>query len=234
MGRISGGVLIGLGLLLWYVGGRSGGTAFVNLGIGSILLGLVLLPMPGRGHVGRDALELTLKPNCAFLSNLVEDLGLRGKPVFIPPCENLPGGGLFIPASDDFSIPLGKLGGGTVLVAGPRSETGLLVSPAPGSDLLDYVDEDLTGKGVPYAASAVSSALSALGLGRAEVFEEEGRIDVFVRPICRSPYADPVTSAVLMALAVGSGELLSVEDVRKERGYLKVTVKRLGGVERWL
>ncbi|WP_367883090.1 hypothetical protein [Thermococcus peptonophilus] len=135
MGRISGSVLIGLGgILLWYTGGQSGETALVNLGIGSILLGLVVFPpMPGWGHVSRDALELAVEPGCTFLSNLVRDLELKGKAVVIPPYENLPEGGIFIPASEEFHVPLGgKLGEGTVLVTGTRQETGLLISPVPG------------------------------------------------------------------------------------------------------
>ncbi len=95
--------------------------------------------------------------------------------------------------------PLGKLDGNTVFLAGTEDESGVLIGPPPGrGGIIDYTLENVGelsgGTGIGYAASAVSSVLSALGLGSAEVFEkEDGEIEVFAKPpLCGGPaYADP-------------------------------------------
>lgn len=239
MGRIWGGILVIAGIGLWYYGGTSGVPYLVNLGIGTVILGLVVAALPMGGQVEKESLVLSCDPFCGFVGNLVEDLELKGNPVVIPPYENLPSGGVFIPRSKDFRVPLGKLDGNTVFLAGTEDESGVLIGPPPGRGIIDYTLEnvgELSGTGIGYAASAVSSVLSALGLGSAEVFEkEDGEIEVFAKPLCGGPaYADPAVSAVLLGIAMGSGELLEVESVENAGEHVKVTLRRLGGVERWL
>lgn len=239
MGRILGSILLAAGIVLWYHGGVSGRTSLVNLGIGAIILGLVIAAMPSRGHVDREALFLTCEPSCEFVEKLRNDLELRGKPLIIPPYENLPKGGIFFPKSGTVSLSLGKFDEGTVFVTGTEEESGVLISPPAGWALVNYIEENvggLSGTGLGYASSAVSSGLSALGLGSAEAFErEDGTIEVFVKPLCDGPvYADPVASAVLLGIAAGMEELLRIESVENVKDYVKVTLKRLGGIERWL
>ncbi|NJE62126.1 hypothetical protein [Thermococcus sp. 21S7] len=238
MGRIIGGALIAAGVILWYYGGTGGSVSLVNLGIGSIILGLVSVALPLHGAVDSAVLPLVCGPSCEFLGALEKDLELQGDPIVIPPYENLPKGAFFLPRSRNFTIGLGRFGEGTVFVTGSERESGLLISPPPGWGLVEYALEnvgELSGTGLGYASSAVASVLSALGLGSAEVFEEEGKINVFVKPLCGSPvYADPVVSAVLVGIALGVEELLRVVSVGRSGEYLKITLERLGGIEKWL
>ena len=238
MGRTIGGALIVIGLGLWYYGGVSGVTPLVNLGIGSIILGLVLATLPLRGQVDRDSIPMVCASASEFLSNLKNDLELRGSPIVIPPFENLPRGGIFLPKSEEVSISLGKLDEKTVFVTGPEQESGVLITPPLGWDILDYAFEnigDLRGSGIGYASSAISSVLSGMGLGSAEVFEGEGKVEVFVSSPCGgSVCGDPVVSAVLLSVAIGSGELFRVLSTERKGEYIKVVLEPLGRVERWL
>jgi len=95
--------------------------------------------------------------------------------------------------------------------------------------------EDVSGAGVGYAASALSGVLGRLGLQGIKVFEEGETIEAYVPVDCTDlPYADPVVSALLVALADGAGEVLVVEETGEVKGHLKLTLKKAGGVERWL
>ena len=235
MGRLSGGLMVLVGMGLWYYGGTSGNSVFVNLGMGSIILGLVLAVLPSG--VDRGSLFITCESFCSFLKNIEDELGLNGKAVIVPPNENLPRGGLFLTKSPEFSISLGRFREGEVFVVGTDRESGVLVSPPPGWNIVEYVIDnvgDLRATGLGYASSAVSSAISALGIGSAEVFEKEGELEVFVKPVCTNPHADPVLMAVLLGVAMGIEELLLIDSVDAEGDHFRARVKRMGGVEEWL
>ncbi|NJE05683.1 hypothetical protein E3E36_05905 [Thermococcus sp. M36] len=237
MGKLIGGGLIILGIGLWYYGGSSGSTSMVSLGLGAIILGLVLSAFPFRGYVARDALPLLTGSLCEFVEESVRGLELEGVPVVIPPYDNLPRGGVFIPKSGRFSLSLGMLHEGDVFVLAGGG--GLLISPAPGWEVVEYTvrnSGDIRGTGVGYASSAVSSTLSALGLGSAQAFDEGGgRISVFVRPLCGgSVYSDPVVVAVLLGIAMGENQLLEVESSEVVGEYVRITLRKIGGVEEWL
>ncbi|WP_456395678.1 hypothetical protein [Thermococcus sp.] len=240
MSRTVGAALIGIGIILWYHGGTSSNATFINLGIGSIILGLVVAAFPARGYVSREALELSCRDMAEFFEKIVDDLELEGNPVYIPPYENLPQGGVFIPKMKDFRLSLGRLDEGDVFVTGSERETGILISPPPGYELLRYFEEnygELSGTDVGYASSVISGGLGAFGIGSAEVFEEEGSIEVYIKPLLpgiRRVWGDPVSSAVLLGIAMAKGGLISVEDVREANGYLRLKVRMLGSVEEWL
>jgi len=238
MGKLLGGLSAAAGILLWYYGGTRGLIPLVNLGIGAIILGMVLSTVSPRGYVDREALELSCNGFCAFLGNLGEGLKLRGRPVIMPPFDNLPRGGIFLPESEEFSPRLGKLDEKSPLVAGSRNESGLLISPPPGWGIIEYARNnvgELQDTGVGYASSAVSSVLGSLGLGSGEAFEGEGEIEVYAKPICEGPfYADPVVSAMLLGVAMGKNEILAVKSAEKVKDHWKIVLEPLGGVKRWL
>ncbi len=231
MGKVSGVTLTALGTILWYAGGSLGNQAMVNLGVGAIILGIVAFSLPGWKCLPSETRDVLSASPCAFFSNLASDLELRGKAFIVPPYENLPHGGIFIPVSPKGSPNLGRLLEGRVLYSEP--EPGLLLSPVPGWKLIDGLE--LLGAGVGYASSAVSGILDRLGLPDVKAFEDGDTVEVYVKTRCSDfPYADPVLSAVLVALAAGADEVLTVEDIGEVKGYLKLLLRKAGGVERWL
>ena len=240
MSRTVGAALIGIGIILWYHGGTSSNAGLVNLGIGSIILGLVVAAFPARGYVSRESLELSCGDMSEFLGKISKNLELEGKPVYIPPYENLPSGGIFIPKSEEFRLSLGMLDENDVFITGSEKESGILISPPPGYRLLKYFKDnygEIRETDVGYASSAVSGGLSALGIGSAEVFEEEGTIEIYIRsflPRNTEVWGDPVSSAVLLAIAEATGELISVEEAQMVKDYIRMKARRLGKVEEWL
>jgi len=237
MGRLWGSVLIITGAVLWYYGGNVGSTGTVNLGIGAMVLGLVLAALPQRGHLDREAFEISCAGFPELIENAVRDARLKGPPVVIPPYENLPHGGIFLPESENAIVSLGRVSEGTVFITGGKDESGILLTPPPGSEIIGYTIEnvgELRETGVGYASSAVSSVLSALGLGSAEAFEEGERIELFVKPACRKSLFDPAVAAMLLGIAMGKNELLKVASIENVREYIKLTLEPIGGVEKWL
>ncbi|NJF25143.1 hypothetical protein E3E29_05660 [Thermococcus sp. Bubb.Bath] len=204
----------------------------VNLGIGAIILGIVAFSLPGWRCMPAEAGNVLTSGTCGLFKNLAEDLELSGKAFAIPPYENLPRGGIFIPVSKNGRPNLGRLFEGRVVFSEP--EPGLLLSPVPGQGILDEM-EDVSGAGIGYAASAFSGVLGRLGLPEVKVFEDGENIEAYVETECPDfPYADPVVSALLVALAAGAGEVLVVEDTGTVKGYLKLVLRKAGGVEKWL
>ena len=236
MGRLWGFFLIAIGAVLWYYGGAGGNGYTVNLGLGAVVLGTVLAALPPGGHVEKEALYISCESFPEFIENIRENAKLEGPPIVIPPYENLPTGGIFLPESTKPSPNLGRMSSGTVFVTGGRDEAGILLTPPPGWGVIEYALEnvgELRG-GAGYAASAVSSVLSALGLSSAKVFEDGERIELFVKPLCGDHVSDPAVSAMLLSVAMGRDELLAVRSVEKVRDHLKITLEPMGGVERWL
>jgi len=231
MKRWGGFFLMGLGFLLWYAGGRSGNSAYVNLGIASLILGIVLLSLFYDENTG-DSSPLC-SPYCDFLERLLRDANPRGKPVVIPPYENLPEGGILFPPRDNHPIGLGRLDRNGVLL----QDGSLLVSPPPGWGVVKMATEnagDLSGVGVGYASSAVLAALNTLGAGGGEVFELEDSVEVYVRYSCAPSIFDPAVGAVLVSVALGARSLYSVESVEHRNDHLRIELRPLGGIERWL
>jgi len=247
MGKKAGVAAIILGVALWYYGGTSNGTKFVNLGIASIILGLVITTL--RGMDVREIERLTHAHVPEFIDNLRRNMKLTGDPILIPPYPNLPRGGVFLPKSKNPSIKLGMLSENELIVKGSSRESGLLLSPPPGWELLKYFEEhsgSVEGSGASYAASVASSGLSALGLGKVAVFEsDDGELEIYAEPLIDGPvYTDPVCSATLLAIARGLNSVISIEESKVADGKgkkvwsknrkVKIKVRKLGTVKELL
>ena len=234
MKKWAGFFLGGLGLFLWYYGGRVGHPAYVNFGIASMLLGLVMVSLSyDASNSPKRALPAVCSSYCEFIDKLYRDLDLRGVPTVIPPYQNLPSGALLISPSRGYSLSLGRLDGEEVLLPGG----GLLVIPLPGWGIVEQSIEnngDLKGTGIGYASSAVLATLNSLGLPGGEVFELEDHVEVYVKYSCRPSIFDPAVGAVLMSVAIGADALYEVRSIEEREGYLKITMVPMGGIEGWM
>ena len=243
---IAGITLIAIGCVLSFKGATEGNQGLVNAGIGGIFLGVVLLTFSTTDYVKIDALKAFATPYVDFTKKLVESLGLMSKAVYIPPYENLPEGGVFIPLHDDFDMDLAKLDEGVMFLTdvGREKEMGLLISPL-GKELVkmyeSYAELDFTGMDVQAVENA-SAVLKSLGLAKSVVVERaDNMIKIYVEGVrvktCSNAcerIACPICSSILLAIAKCLQELIVVESFRFVDGTIEITVKRLGGVREWM
>ncbi|WP_048150648.1 hypothetical protein [Palaeococcus ferrophilus] len=244
MKYIVSGALIAFGGLLALRGFLNGVTGYINLGIAAMVIGAVILVLKPSTYVRKEALETVLNSQKAVLDGMVDSLNLEGNAVFVPPYENLPRGGLFLPLHRDFTLDLARLDEEVVFLTDVPNEKGMgLCLLPPGANLVEKFEEHLEGPlgSVAEAESASSAVLRALGLASTVyIEEEEENYRVVVRPGVRcspegcSRVPCPVCSSVLLALAKATGQLIEVEGVEKKDYGIEIRGKKLGGVREWM
>jgi len=238
--------LIGTMMLLYSV--VSGNSDFINMGLAGIFLGAIVLTIKGQEYVKRSTLSLTLRAYHESLRRIVEDLELEGNALYIPPYENLPKGGLFIPLRKDFDIDPGRFGEDIVFLTnvGSERQMGLLLR-SPGLELLEKFEEHLEGEitSVGEVESASSSVLKALNLAKGVYIEEsEEGFEIYVEPqdiaFCRrnisscNQLACPICSSILLALAKGSKQIIESEEFSITGKRIRIKARKLGGVREWM
>ncbi|USS41076.1 hypothetical protein NF865_02340 [Thermococcus aggregans] len=247
--RIASASLAGIGTFLIIYGAINSNQSLVNLGFAGLFLGFVVLTFKSKEYVKREALDNLILPYIETLRRMVRDLGLEGNALYIPPYENMPEGGTFIPLHKDFDLDLGRMDEETVFLTNVANERqmGLLIRPT-GADLVkkfeEHFESTLDGSGSSAVESVASSVLRALDLARGvHIDESEGGFRIIVKPtnieICRASIEDcnqtacPVCSSILLALAKGTGEVLESEDFNMGEHGIEIKAKKLGGVIEW-
>lgn len=221
-------------------------TGYINLGIAGMFLGAVVLTFKSSGYVKRESVGLVMKSYERFSKSFVENLRLEGNSVYIPPFENLPEGGVFVPLHEDFEIDLARIDEGTVFLTEVPNDRamGLFLGPL-GVDFVkkyeEHLEYSLAGAGPGEVEAAAGSVLKALGLaGRVYIEEAENSFRVIVQPTipCDAGACEkmpcPICSSVLLALAKATGELIHVEKVEEKDYGIEISARKLGGVEEWM
>jgi hypothetical protein len=160
----------------------------------------------------------------------------------------LPDGGVFIPLHENFDLDLAKLDENSFFITdvGREKEMGLFLAPL-GKDLMkmyeSYSEMDFTNAGL-HAVENASVVLKSLGLAASVVVEErEEQIRVLVEgvktKICSKTceqVACPLCSSVLLSIAKCLQELIVVESfkIEIERELVEITVRRIGGINKWM
>ena len=240
---IAGFTLIIIGSVLLFRGAMYGNQSLINAGIGGVFLGIVVLSFSSN-YVKYDAFKAVVTPYMELCRNIVNVLELRNKAIYIPPYDNHPEGGVFIPLHKDFDIDLAKLDTTTLFIidVGREKEMGLLIVPL-GKELMkmyeSYSEMEFTNL---YAVENASAVLRALGLAKSVTIEEEGKgVRVYVdgvkinlcSKICEQ-IACPICSSILLSIAKSLQELIMVEEFRIKEGSIEIHAKRIGGVDRWM
>ncbi|WP_148882959.1 hypothetical protein [Thermococcus aciditolerans] len=227
-------------------GAIRGDVGLINIGLAGLFLGAVVFTFKSPGYVHREGFEAVMKSYRKLLLKMVEDLGLEGKAVYIPPYENLPEGGTFIPLREDFEPSLGKLDSETVFLTNVSNERemGLSIRPT-GLELVrefeDFFEGPLNGTGAEVVESVAGSVLRALNLAKTVYIEEvDDGFRVVVRPAFQcSPegcdqVACPVCSSIMLSLARATGRLIVTESIERKEYGIEVRARTLGGVEEWM
>ncbi|HIH72428.1 MAG: Uncharacterized protein XD43_0726 [Thermococcales archaeon 44_46] len=248
--KIASALLAGIGAFLLIYGAISSNQTQINLGFAGLFLGFVVFTFKSKDYVKREALDNLILPYIETLRRMVRDLGLEGNALYIPPYENMPEGGNFIPLHEDFDLDLGRMDEETVFLTNVANERqmGLLIRPT-GVDLVkkfeEYSESSLDGSGPSTVESVASSVLRAFDLAKGVHIEEnEKEFRIIVKPtnmeICRASIescnqtACPVCSSVLLALAKGTGEVLESENFTITEYGIEIKAKKLGGVREWM
>ncbi|AGK61045.1 hypothetical protein Asulf_01044 [Archaeoglobus sulfaticallidus PM70-1] len=237
--------LIALGSILALKGAIDGDQSLINAGIGGIFLGIVVLSFATSEYIKYDALEAVLTPYTELCKKLLKTLDLKNKAVYIPPYDNMPDGGVFIPLHEDFDIDLAKLDENVMFLTdvGREKEMGLLITPL-GKELMkmyeSYSEMDFSGAGVGVVEGA--PVLKALGLARSITIEEDNeRIKVYLEGVvldtcskdCEQ-IACPICSSILLAIAKSLQELIQVEKLEVKERYIEISARKIGGIDRWM
>lgn len=237
-------ILAGLALALY--GFFNVEAKLTNLGIAGMFLGLVVLTLKSSDYVKRESVITVMEPYRSVFSNFVENLHLDGNAVFIPPYENLPRGGLFVPLHEEFELDLARLDEETVFLTDTPNDRAMGLFLGPFGDSLvkkfeEHFEGSLDGAGVDAVESVAGSVLRYLELAeKVYVEERKGKFKVSVRPTfeCSPSNCEkipcPVCASVLLALAKGTGQILNVESLERKERDVEVVLKRLGGAEEWM
>ncbi|ASJ05714.1 hypothetical protein [Thermococcus barossii] len=242
---VSGVLVIGGGALALH-GFLSASTGLINLGIAGAFLGAVIFTFKSSKYVKKESIENLLEPYKRVFSSFSDNLALGGNAIYIPPYENLPNGGLFIPLHENFELDLARLDEKTVFLTDVPNERamGLFLGPF-GASLVEKYEEHmeapLDGAGSSAVESAAGSVLRTLGLARRVYIEEnEDGFRAVIQPEieCEPETCEkapcPICASVLLALAKATGELLLTEKVEEKDYGIEITVKKLGGVGEWM
>ena len=244
--HIAGGVLIAAGAGLAFKGAVSGNQSMINAGIGGVFLGVVVLTFSTSDYIKYDAFKAVALPYREVLKKLVGALEIENRAVYIPPYDNLPEGGIFLPLHREFDIDLAKLDRETLFLTdvGREKEMGLLL-PSLGRELMEmyegYSEVDFSSAGLVAVENASSSVLRSLGLAKSVTIEERGdRVKVFVggiraetcSRICEQTPC-PICGSILLSITKAEKELIAVESFRFEDG-VEISAVKMGGIDRWM
>ncbi len=244
---VAGLALIMAGTFLAFRGAVDANQSLVNAGIGGIFLGIVVLSFTTSDYIKVESFKRVVVPYSKFTAGIVESLNLKRKSIYIPPYNNMPDGGVFIPVNNDFDIDLGKIDENTFFLTdtGREREMGLVFRPL-GADLSKefqkYAEIDLLNSGLA-AIDAISSVLRAMGLAKSVHTDINGdAIKIYIdgirfREKCTDrceQVACPICSSVLISLAKAFQELILVEEFEKTDRGVMISARKIGGVEKWM
>lgn len=242
--NIVSGALIVFGGLLALQGFLGAAPARVNMGLAAMILGAVVFLIKPSDYVKRSSVELLTSSYFGPFRKFISSLSLEGNAVYVPPYENLPEGGIFVPLHEDFDIDPARLDESTFFLTDIPNEKsmGILITSL-GTNLIAKYEEHLEGplSSVPELESSAGSVLKSLGLAKRVYVEENGEeIKVIVSPeVPCSPEGCekvpcPVCASILLGLAKATDNLLGAKSFEKKDYGIEIRAKKLGGVREWM
>lgn len=249
---IAGIMLMLIGAIMSIKGAADANQNLVNLGIGGIFLGAIVLTFSTTDYVKYDAVKALITPYIEDTSRLIKNLELKNKAVVIPPYENMENGSIFIPLHADFSLGLARLDNSMLFATdvGREKEMGVILSA--GSELLrmyeSYAEMDFSSTDIEVIESAVSSVLRVLNLAKfVEIFEKGEELVIHIEElkfaeICNAAMSKgmcehapcSLCSSLLLSIAKSSGELVAVQSFNLEDTRVEIISHKIGGVEKWM
>ncbi len=217
---------------------------YINLGLAGAFLGAVILTLKSSKYVKKETAEILLESQKKLFNSILKNLKLEGRTLYIPPYENLPKGGVFLPLHEDFEVDPARFDEETLFITDVPQEKAMgLLLPSLGEALVEKYEEHLEGplSSLPEVESAASSVLRALGLAKRVYIEETERgIRIIVDPsfTCNPEICEklpcPICASILRAAAKASEEIIAVEKFEKKNYGIEIKAKKIGRVEEWM
>lgn len=241
---IAGGLLIAFGSIIAFTGALNENQSMINAGIGGAFIGIVILTFSTPDYIKREVFDTMIPPYTEFARKTVDSLQLNSNAVYIPPYQNLPQQGIFIPLHENFDIDLARLDDSIFFLTdvGREKEMGLLLPPM-GKELLGRYEEysEIEFTGAPNVVEYCSAVLKSLGLADSVIQEEENgniriKIHVKLSGFCSQECAKvpcPICSSILLAISKSQQELIIVDSFELNEA-VEITARKLGGVSEWM
>jgi hypothetical protein len=242
---VAGAILISVGAILTFRGAVEANQGMINAGIGGVFIGIVVLTFSTSDYIKYDAFRAVSLPYAELAKKLVKSLRLKGKAVYLPPYENLPEGGVFLPLHEDFDLDPARLGEDLIFMTdvGREKEMGLLL-PSFGKELLgmyeSYSEKDFAELEMLNAIESASAVLRSLGLASSVAAEENEKIKIYVsdaKANCSKACEQlpcPICASILLSIAKSLRELIKVDEIRFEGEHVEISARKVGGIERWM
>ena len=243
--KITGILLIVFGVILLINGYLKDIIHFMNLGIGLIVVGWILLIFAYDRYVGYNITSNIFNDYIDLIKKLIKGLDIKTGGVVIPPRENLKNGCIYLPVNENFKINLSIMDDNTLFVnSDNKDEMGLLFSPlgrGPRKLLKEYRGDygtSLEDRDINYLLDDLEYLLNLLQVGGdAKVEIEEDVVVVSYRiedntlckklqreDLCRR-FPCPVCGAILLTVAEFLNEVLKIESIKEEGGRVSIKLR---------
>lgn len=128
--KITGILLAIFGVILLINGYFNNTVYFINLGIGLIVIGWILLIFSYERYIKYDITSNVLNDYMDIIKKLIKELNIETDGIVIPPKENLKDGCIYLPLHRDFKINFSLIDDSTLFVnSDNRDEMGIILPP---------------------------------------------------------------------------------------------------------
>jgi len=242
--KITGILSISFGVILLINGYLKEVIHFINLGIGLIVVGWILLIFAYERYIEHHITFNMLNDYIDLIRKLIKELDIKTSGIVIPPRENLKDGCIYLPLHKNFKINLSIMDDNKLFVnSDNKDEMGLLLPPLGRglrkskdnkedyktslevgniNDLLHYLEHLLTcrqvGSDVKVEIAGDTVAISY----RVEnnfLCKELQREDLCRKCPC------PVCGAILLSTAEFLNEVLKIESIKEEGRKVSIKLK---------
>ncbi|WP_253254754.1 hypothetical protein [Methanofervidicoccus sp. A16] len=239
--RITGVFLIVFGTILLVNGYLKDIVHFINLGIGLIVVGWIILIFTYDRYVKYDITSNIFNDYIDLIKRLIKGLDIKTSGVVIPPRENLKEGCIYLPLYENFKVNLSILDANTLFVnSDNKDEMGLLFSPL-GKGLRKLLKEyreeySLENKDVNNLLDDLEYLLTLLQVGgdvKIDIKKDSVVLSYRIEDnsLCKKLQRDnlcrkcpcPICGAIILTVAEFLNKILEIESIKEENR--KVLIK---------
>ncbi|MDK2789553.1 MAG: hypothetical protein PWP15_60 [Methanothermococcus sp.] len=229
-------VMLGLGFLI--NGYLNDIFYFINLGIGSILIGTVILIFSHEKYLKYDISSTIFNDYIDLISKLIKNLEINTKGIVIPPRHNIKNGTIFLPLNEDFEINFAVIDDNIIFVnSDNKKEMGVVFSPL-GKGFINMLDKQ--GESIDEVSKEIfdehlSYALSLFDMGgdvnikykdkditiSYKIKENEACKKLKKEKLCEK-IPCPVCGFVILGLARNLNKVLKINEIKQENNNVVI------------